>query len=211
VRTGTLLKRVDEGSADLSTGETITTRTVCWTAGVKPPAVVRDLGLPLQPNGRIDVDRTMRVRGRDNVWAVGDSAAVPDPAAGHERPCPPTGQHALRQGRRAAENVAAMLGHGTVRPFTYKTRGVFVDLGRNQAVANMAGLKLSGFAAWWAARSYHLAMMPGTARKARLMADWTVGLMFGRDSSELGQLGHPPSLRGYLETPQPAEEQSGRN
>jgi NADH dehydrogenase len=201
VRTGTLLESVDESSAKLSTGETVPTGTLCWTAGVKPPAVVRDLGLPLQPGGRIDVDRAMRVRGRENVWALGDSAAVPDPAARYERPCPPTAQHSLRQGKRAAENVAAVLGHGKVRPFAYKSRGVFVDLGRNQAVANMAGVKLSGFPAWFAARTYHLAMMPGTARKARLMADWSVGLMFGRDSSELGQLGHPPSLRGYLDTP----------
>ena len=201
VRTGTLLQSVENDCAKLSTGESLPTRTVCWTAGVKPPAVVRDLGLALQPSGRIDVDRSMRVRGTENVWAVGDSAAVPDAAQNYEKPCPPTCQHALRQGKRAAENVAAMLGHGKVRPFTYKTLGVFVDLGRNQAVANMAGLKLSGFPAWFAARTYHLAMMPGTARKARLMVDWTVGLLFGRDSSELGQLGHPPSLRGYLEAP----------
>ena len=200
VRPGTMLDRIDDDSATLSTGETIPTRTVCWTAGVKPPAVIRELGLPLQPNGRLDVDRSLRVRGRENVWAVGDSAAVPDAAANYEQPAPPTAQHALRQGKRVADNVAAQLGHGTVKPFTYKTLGVFVDLGRNQAVANMAGLKLSGFPAWWAARTYHLLMMPGAARKARLVADWTVGLVFGRDSSELGQLGHPPSLQGYLET-----------
>ena len=215
VRTGTMLDSVGSDWAKLSTGETVPTRLVCWTAGVKPPQIVRDLGLPLQPNGRFDVDRSMRVRGTENVWAVGDSSAVPDPAQNYEKPCPPTCQHALRQGRLAAENVAAMLGHGKVRPFTYKTLGVFVDLGRKQAVANMAGLKLSGFPAWWAARTYHLAMMPGTARKFRLMADWTVGLAFGRDSSELGQLGHPPSLRGYLETPggegaPPAERQPSR-
>ena len=201
VRTDTLLESVDAYSAKLSTGETIPTRMVCWTAGVKPPAVLRDLGLPLQPNGRLDVERTLRVRGHEGVWGVGDCAAVPDPAANHERPTPPTAQHALRQGRLAADNVAAQLGHGKVRTFKDKTNGVFVDLGRNQAVANMAGLKLSGFPAWWAARTYHLLMMPGTARKARLIADWTVGLAFGRDSSELGQLGHPPSLRGYLDTP----------
>ncbi|MEA2442947.1 MAG: hypothetical protein QOJ12_239, partial [Thermoleophilales bacterium] len=145
VRAGTMLDSVEDDFAKLSTGETIPTRSVVWTAGVKPPAVVRQLGLPLQPNGRIDVDRSMRVRGTDNVWAVGDSAAVPDPAQKYEQPCPPTCQHALRQGKRAAENVAAMLGHGKVRPFTYKTLGVFVDLGRNKAVANMAGLKLAGF------------------------------------------------------------------
>ena len=201
VRTGTTLQSIESDSATLSTGETIATRTVCWTAGVQPPAVIRELGLPLQPNGRLDVDRALRVRGRPNVWAVGDAAAAPDAAANYERPAPPTAQHALRQGKRVAENVAAQLGHGRVRPFTYKTLGVFVDLGRNQAVANMAGIKLSGFPAWFAARTYHLVMMPGTSRKLRLMADWTVGLLFGRDSSELGQLGHPPSLRGYLETP----------
>ena len=201
VRTGTLLESVEDDCAKLSTGETIATRTVCWTAGVKPPAVIRELGLPLQPNGRIDVERTLRVRGRENVWAVGDSAAVPDASANYDRPAPPTAQHALRQGKRVADNVAAVLGHGTVRPFTYKTLGVFVDLGRNKAVAMAGGLKLSGFPAWWAARTYHLMAMPGTSRKLRLMADWTVGLLFGRDSSELGQLGHPPSLRGYIETP----------
>ena len=201
VRTNTLLESVDGDAAKLSTGETIPTRMVCWTAGVKPPAVLRDLGLPLQPNGRLDVDRAMRVRGHEGVWGVGDCAAVPDPAANFERPTPPTAQHALRQGRLAADNVAAQLGHGKVRPFKYKTLGVFVDLGRNQAVANMAGVKLTGFPAWWAARTYHLLLMPGAARKARLVADWTVGLAFGRDSSELGQLGHPPSLRGYLDTP----------
>ena len=100
-----------------------------------------------------------------------------------------------------AHNVAAQLGRGTVKPFKYKTKGVFVDLGRNQAVANLMGLKLSGLPAWFAARTYHLVMMPGTSRKLRLMADWTVGLVFGRDSSELGQLGHPPSLSGYVEPP----------
>jgi NADH dehydrogenase len=203
VRTGTRLDAIDDSTATLSTGEVLSTKTVCWTAGVKPPAVIRELGLPLTPQGRIEVDPAMRVRGQDNVWAIGDNAAVPDPAAKGKRPSPPTAQHALRQGKLVADNVAAALGRGRVRPFKYKTKGVFVDLGRNQAVANMMGIKLSGFPAWWAARTYHLVMMPGFARKLRLMADWTVGLAFGRDSSELGQLGHPPSLKGYLETANP--------
>jgi NADH dehydrogenase len=60
----------------------------------------------------------------------------------------------------------------------------------------MVGVKLSGFAAWWAARTYHLALMPGAARRLRLVIDWTVGLIFGRASAELGQLGHPPPLHG---------------
>jgi NADH dehydrogenase len=107
----------------------------------------------------------------------------------------------MRQGKVAADNVAAALGHGKTRKFRYKTLGVFVDLGRNQAVATMVGVRLRGFPAWFAARTYHLLLMPGTVRRLRLMTDWTVGLLFGRSSSELGQLGHPPSLQGYLDTP----------
>jgi NADH:ubiquinone reductase (H+-translocating) len=206
VRTGTRLNAVEEDAAVLSTGERVGCRTVCWTAGVKPPPLVRNLGLPLTDAGRIDVDETLRVRGHDNVWAVGDSAAVPDPAKGGAGPTPPTAQHALRQGKRAAENVAAVLGHGHVRPFTYKTLGVFVDMGRHKAVAQMLFVKLRGFPAWWAARTYHLALMPGAARRMRLLTDWTVELLFQRDSAELGQLGHPPSLRGFLETPVPEAE-----
>jgi NADH:ubiquinone reductase (H+-translocating) len=205
VRTGTRLDSLDESSATLSTGERIPARTVCWTTGVKPPAVVRELGLPLGDDGRIVVDRTLRVAGHETVWAIGDDAAVPDPARSGQAPTPPTAQHGLRQGRLVARNVAASLGHGQLRPFRYKTRGVFVDLGRNKAVANMMGVKLSGFPAWFAARTYHLLMMPGTARRLRLMADWTVGLFFGRASAELGQLGHPPSLGEYLERHERAE------
>jgi NADH dehydrogenase len=68
----------------------------------------------------------------------------------------------------------------------------------------MLGVRLKGFPAWFAARTYHLALMPGVGRRARLMVDWTVGLFFGRSSSELGQLGHPPDLKGYLDTPRQA-------
>jgi NADH:ubiquinone reductase (H+-translocating) len=190
IRTNTMLESIDERSATLSTGERIPARTVCWTAGVKPPAVVGRLGLPLV-RGRIDVDATMRVKGHHNVWAIGDAAAVPDPAKRRRQPTPPTAQHAIRQGRRAAENVSAALTGGKPKPFRYRTLGVFVDMGRHQAVAQMLGVPLRGFPAWFAARTYHLMMMPGVARRVRLAADWTTGLFFGRASAELGQLGHP--------------------
>jgi NADH dehydrogenase len=203
VRTSTRVNSLDHESVELSTGERIPSRTFCWTAGVKPPAVVRELGLPLTPQGRIEADSSLRVPGFENVWAIGDAAAVPDPARDGKQPCPPTAQHAMRQGKVAADNVAAVLGHGRVRKFRYKTLGVFVDLGRKKAVATMVGVKLRGFPAWFAARTYHLMLMPGTARRARLMVDWTVGLLYGRSSSELGQLGHPPDLKGYLDAPRP--------
>jgi NADH:ubiquinone reductase (H+-translocating) len=193
IRTNTMLESIDERSATLSTGEHIPARTVCWTAGVKPPAVVGRLGLPLV-RGRIDVDATMRVKGHDNVWAIGDAAAVPDPAKRRRQPTPPTAQHAIRQGRRAAENVSAALTGGKPKPFRYRTLGVFVDMGQHQAVAQMLGVPLRGFPAWFAARTYHLMMMPGVARRVRLAADWTTGLFFGRASAELGQLGHAALL-----------------
>lgn len=201
VLTNTRVNGVEAGSVELSNGEKVPTRAVCWTAGVKPPAVSRELGLPLTAHGRIDCDEYTRVRGLENVWAVGDAAAIPDPAQKRQKPSPPTAQHALRQGKVAADNVVAALGNGRMRKFKYKTLGVFVDFGRNKAVAVMMGVRLTGFPAWFAARTYHLISMPGVGRRVRLVLDWTVGLFFGHSSSELGQLGHPPDLKGYLDSP----------
>jgi NADH dehydrogenase len=90
---------------------------------------------------------------------------------------------------------------GTLRSFRYRTLGVFVDLGQHKAVATMVGVRLRGFPAWFAARTYHLAMMPGVSRRLRLMTDWTVGLLFGRASAELGALGHPEGLAGTADGP----------
>jgi NADH dehydrogenase len=130
----------------------------------------------------------------ENIWAIGDAAAVPDPSAKGARPTPPTAQHALRQGRLVADNVASALGHGQARPFRYKTRGVFVDMGRHKAIVSTPVVRFRGFPAWFAARTYHMLMMPGLGRKLRLVVDWSVGLFFGRASAELGQLGHPQAL-----------------
>ena len=193
VRTSTTVERISADSVELSDGELVPCRTVAWTAGVRPAPVVEKLGLPLDGGGRIVVDRYCRVEGRDDVWAIGDAAAVPDPAR-PGAPTPPTCQHALRQGRTVAGNVAAALGAGKPKPFTYKTLGVFVDMGHQKAVAETVGIKWRGFPAWFLARSYHLFMMPGIKRQLRLVVDWTVDLVFGRDTSELGQLGHPPVL-----------------
>ena len=194
VRTNTRIDSVAGDSVALSDGEVAPARTLCWTAGVKPPPLVAESGLPLGAGGRIAVDATMQVDGHPNIWAIGDAAAVPDPAKRGKSPTPPTCQHALRQGKVVADNVAGALGHGRIRKFRYRTLGVFVDMGRKKAVAEVLGLRLRGFPAWWLARSYHLWMMPGTARKARLVTDWTVGLFFKRGSAELGQLGHPTGL-----------------
>ncbi|MEA2272561.1 MAG: hypothetical protein QOI98_1269 [Solirubrobacteraceae bacterium] len=193
IRTGTTIEEVGEAHVRLSGDELVATRTVAWTAGVAPHPAVAQLGLPLTAGRRIAVDACMRVNGHPGVWAIGDAAAVPDPARKGE-PCPPTAQHAIRQGRLVARNVAAELGRGRVRPFRYKTKGVFVDMGRHQAVARTLFIRWRGFPAWFLARTYHLVLMPGIGRRLRLVTDWTVGLLFGRDMSELGQIGHPPVL-----------------
>jgi NADH:ubiquinone reductase (H+-translocating) len=193
IRVGTTLEEVTADSARISTGETIPTRTVVWTAGAVPHPSIRNLGLPLNERGRIVVDDHMRVQGEQDVWAIGDCAAVPDPAK-RGAPTPPTSQHAIRQGRAVARNVAASLGVGHPKPFGYRTRGQFVNLGRYKAVASVFGLTMRGFPAWWLARTYHISQIPGPARKVRAVMDWTVGLPFARDIAEVGVIGRPRPL-----------------
>ncbi|PZR66046.1 MAG: NAD(P)/FAD-dependent oxidoreductase [Solirubrobacterales bacterium] len=202
IRTHTSVERLTARSVTLSDGEQVPTRTVAWTAGVKPVRAIAHLGLPLTAGGRIETDAQLRVSGVDGVWAVGDAAAVPDPARPGE-PCPPTAQHAIRQGRLVARNIACELGAGgRVRPFRYKTLGVFVDLGRHEAVAETAGVRWRGFPAWFLARTYHMLLMPGLSRRARLVIDWTSDLLFRREAAEVGQIGHPQELDGgRLELP----------
>jgi NADH:ubiquinone reductase (H+-translocating) len=193
VRTMTELRAVSERSATLSDDAVIPTRTVVWTAGVKPGAVIAKLGLPLAPGGRVDVDATMRVAGEEGVWAIGDCAAVPDAARPGEA-CPPTAQHAIRQGRLVAKNIAAVLSQRPPRRFTYRTKGVVAELGRNKAVAITLGVRWQGLPAWLIARTYHLMLMPGLGRRLRLLVDWNVALVFGRDMSDPGRLGEATPL-----------------
>ncbi len=206
IRTQTTLDEVTADSARLSDGELVPTRTLVWTAGVKAHPVVAEFGLPLDERGRIDTDSRLQVKGFEDVWAIGDCAAVPDPAR-KGSPCPPTAQHAIRQGRVVARNVAGALGGGDrARRFTYKTKGVFVDMGRRKAVATTGPITWSGTPAWMLARAYHLAMMPGIGRRARLLVDWNIGLLFGRDTAELGRLGEALSLGSA-----PADPEAGSN
>jgi len=195
IRLGTTLEEVTEDSVMLSTGEAIPTRTVVWTAGVAPHPSLKALNVELDERGKVPVDERMAVRGLDSVYAAGDCAAVPDPDGGL---CPPTAQHAIRQARVAARNMAAGVGVGEPTTFTYRSRGAFVNLGQYKAVAMlgkaMGGKTLSGFPAWWAARTYHVSQIPGLARKLRAVADWTVGLPFARDTAEVGSIGHPAPL-----------------
>jgi NADH:ubiquinone reductase (H+-translocating) len=191
IRLSTQLQEVGADRARLSTGEVLPTRTVVWTAGVAPAPILKDLSLPLDERGRVPVDEYLKVRDMDAVWAIGDCAAAPDPRGGI---CPPTAQHAVRQGPIAARNIAAELGIGTPAPFEYRSEASFVNLGRYKAVGRVGDRTFSGFPAWFMARSYHMSQIPGTARKARAVVDWTAGLPFRRDISELGTIGHPKRL-----------------
>jgi NADH:ubiquinone reductase (H+-translocating) len=192
IRLGTTVEEVDPESARLSTGETVSTRTIVWTAGVRPHPSLRQLSLPLDERGRVEVDDRLAVRGLDGVWAMGDCAAVPDRSRGN---APPTAQHALRQAKVVADNVGAELGIGRGRRYRYSSRTAFVNLGRYKAVGRIGAFTFRGFLAWWLARSYHLAQIPGAFRKLRAIIDWTVSLPFKRDLSEVGSIGHPRPLR----------------
>ncbi len=205
IETNTTLAAVTANAAILSSGERVPARTVVWTAGVAPSPVVASLGLPLDQSGRIAVDRELRVANRPGVWAIGDCAAVPDPAR-HGQACPPTAQHAIRQGRLAANNIAATLAHRPPRAFRYRTTGVVAELGHNKAVAITLGVRWRGLPAWLLARTYHLLLMPGLGRKLRLLTDWNVALLFGRDPSSPGRLGSATPLQfaeGEKSTPPP--------
>ncbi len=192
VRLGTTLEAVASDSATFSTGETVPTRTVVWTAGVRPHPSLRHLSLPLDDRGRVRVDDHLRVEGLDGVWSMGDCAAVPNPGGGV---APPTAQHGIRQAKVVAANIAAALGGQPPRRYTYSSDTAFVNLGRYRAVGRIAGRTCSGFLAWWLARTYHLSQIPGLFRKVRAALDWTISLPFKRDVSEVGSIGHPRPLR----------------
>lgn len=189
VRVGTRLESVDERSVTLSDGDRIPTRTLVWTAGVRPHPLLGKLGLPLDERGRVRVDDRLRVEGRTNVWALGDCAAVPNRAT-PDHVDPPTSQHALRQARRLAKNLV-----GSSEPYRYRMLGQVATLGRHKGIAEVPGAHLRGFVGWFVTRTYHLYQLPLLTRKLRVVVDWTVGLFFRRDIAELGMLGHPRGLR----------------
>ena len=184
----TTLESVDAGSATLSNGERILTHTLVWTAGVKASPELARFGVPLDERGRVKVDETLRVEGHEHVWALGDDAAVPNTATPGEFD-PPTQQHALRQARRLAKNIA-----GEPKPYHYKMLGQVATLGRYKGIAELPGIRLRGFPGWWVARTYHLYALPTFRRKVRVVTDWTVSLFFRRDIVELSALGHQRHL-----------------
>ena len=186
VHLNTRLESAEGGVMKLSNGESFASETLVWTTGVAPHPLLRQLGLPLDDRGRLAVDEFLRLHDHDDAWAGGDGAAVPDLTTGGV--CPPTAQHALRQGRRLAANVSASLRGQELAPFRYRNKGGLVSLGRYKGVARVGPVRMKGAPAWFLHRTYHVLMVPTFNRKARILADWTVALFFKRDVVQLGSL-----------------------
>jgi NADH dehydrogenase len=188
VRVSTTLEAAEEGAVRLSDGDRIETDTLVWTAGVRANPLLAELGLPLDERGRVVVTSTLRVQGEEHVWALGDCARVPNDAT-PGRFDPPTSQHALRQARRLAANL-----NDRPRAYRYRMLGQVATLGRYKGIAEILGLRLRGFPAWFVTRTYHLYQLPLLTRKLRVVTDWTTSLLFRRDIAELGLLAHPHRL-----------------
>ncbi|MFI6458201.1 NAD(P)/FAD-dependent oxidoreductase [Streptosporangium amethystogenes] len=184
IRTGTSVAEATADGVELSDGEFVATRSLIWCVGVRPDPMVESLGLPTE-KGRLLVDEYLRVPGHPEIYACGDAAAVPDltrPGAYTAM----TAQHAGRQGRRAARNIAASYGHGRLRPYRHSDLGFVVDLGGAAAAADPLGVPLSGVAAKAVTRGYHLLAVPHG--RARIAGSWLLDLVLPRQTVQLGMV-----------------------
>ncbi|NSC22536.1 NAD(P)/FAD-dependent oxidoreductase [Streptomyces albus subsp. chlorinus] len=269
VRLETRLDSCENRVAVLSDGSRHPTRTLVWTAGVKPHPLLARTGLPLNDRGRLRCDATLRVQGTEHAWSAGDAAAVPDLAAlataqqdaklataqqdakkaetatqthtgrsdttqshaaaqtdaaaqtaaarrmgvrrmdarrkggrregvqpvigsvGEPPLCAPNAQHAVRQARRLADNIVAVLDGREPTPYRHSYAGSVASLGLHKGVAHVYGRKLKGYPAWFMHRAYHLSRVPTFNRKARVLAEWVLSGLFKREIVSLGSLEHP--------------------
>jgi NADH dehydrogenase len=129
--------------------------------------------------GRLITNEFLEVEDFPGVWALGDCAAVPDPASG--KSCPPTAQHAIRQGKVVAENIIAAINGGQGRRFKFKTIGALASIGKRTGVARIMGVNFSGFVAWWLWRTIYLSKLPRFEKKVRVALDWFLDLLFSKD------------------------------
>jgi NADH:quinone reductase (non-electrogenic) len=176
--TSTRVTGVLDGVVELSDGRTIPATTLIWAAGNAPNPLVAALPIP-KSGGRILVDEYLVVNEFPGVWALGDCALIPDPKTGGFHP--PTAQHAIREARCVARNVAADIVGGKKKQFRFSTFGRLAAIGRRTGVANVFGLRFSGFLAWWLWRTIYLFKLPRLEKKMRVALDWTLDLCFAKD------------------------------
>ncbi len=196
VRLATTLESALDRVMVLSDGSRFAARTLVWTAGVRPAPLLRDTDLPLDPTGRVRCLPTLQVLGADGVplpgvWAAGDCAAVPDPAADF---CAPNAQHALAQARLLAQNLAATLDSRPQAPYRPERLDCSTSLGLGRGVAHTRrGGQLTGRRAWWLHRARHLRRLPSFDRRVRVLTDWLLAGLFNREVVSLGSVEHPRS------------------
>jgi NADH dehydrogenase len=165
--------------------ETLEAATVVLAAGIVPAETASRIPVEHDQKGRIVVDAAMRSRSRPEIWALGDCAAIPAPDG---RPYPALAQHAVREARQVARNLAAVLAGRETAPFVFRSLGTMASLGHARAVAQVLGVRLTGFPAWWFRRTYYLLQMPRWDRRLRIVLDWTVALFFRPDITKVDLL-----------------------
>ena len=201
----------DGSVVKLTDGTSIRATTLIWTAGVKPSAAIESLGCKKE-RGRLLVNEYLSVPGVSGLWAAGDCAAVPSGEVGQF--WPPTAQHGLREAITAAKNIEAAIVGRPLRPFVFSTLGQLATIGRRTGVAMIFGFKFSGLIAWAMWRSIYLMKLPRLAKKLRVMMDWTLDLLFGREIVQMITLHDVQTLSDRLariraQTKRGSEEQTG--
>ena len=166
----------------LDDGRVVGCGTVICTVGTSPSVIVDDLDVP-RDGGRIKTSADMRVSGLERAWAVGDCALNMNTF--DQRPCPSTGQSAERQGRQVAENIIRVLSGRSTRPLRIRPLGQFCSLGGHNAVADVLGVRMSGFVAWFLWRSVYLFKLPSWSKRVKVGFDWAWDLVFARDLGHL--------------------------
>lgn len=191
---GTRVESLTGGKVELSGSEVtpFETDTVVWTAGVKPHPVLADTDLPRDDKGRVRCLATLQVDGLEAAWSAGDCAAVPDLTRPGEF-TGPSAQHAVRQAKVLGDNVVAALRGKPPKDYKHAYAGSVASLGLYKGVAEVYGIKLRGFPAWFMHRTYHLSRVPTFNRKVRVLVDWTLALLFRREVVSLGQVQDPTS------------------
>ncbi|MEU8652731.1 NAD(P)/FAD-dependent oxidoreductase [Streptomyces sp. NPDC048737] len=210
VRLGTRLESCADRVAVLSDGARFPTRTVVWTAGVRPHPVLAASDLPRTGRGRLKCTPELTIEGVTHAWAAGDAAAVPDVTAG--RPgtyTAPNAQHAVRQAKLLGDNIARSLRGEPLQTYAHRYVGSVASLGRHKGVAYVYGRKLKGYPAWFMHRTYHLSRIPTFNRKARVLAEWTLSGLFKREIVSLGSLEHPRAEFELAAGGKPSDESSG--